>query len=190
MKFDIILAGVGGQGVLSLSAIIANAALRAGLNVKQAEVHGMSQRGGAVMADLRLSDGPIHSSTIPRGRAQLILSMEPLESLRYVAFLAPGGRLLTAADPVINIPNYPPLAEVLAAVEAVPGGRHIDALSLAKEAGSARATNVVMAGAASSILPLSSETLEAFIAEMFARKGDKVVEANARAFRAGREAAR
>lgn len=189
MKFDIILAGVGGQGVLSLSAIIANGALKEGFNVKQAEVHGMSQRGGAVMADLRISDGPIHSSTIPRGRASLILSMEPLESLRYVEFLAPGGRLLSAADPVINIPNYPPLEEVLAAVNAVPNGRTIDALSLAKKAGSARATNVVMAGAASAILPLKAETMQTFIAEMFARKGEKVVQVNARAFELGREAA-
>ncbi len=189
MKFDIIIAGVGGQGVLSLSAIIANAALKEGLNVKQAEVHGMSQRGGAVMADLRLADGPIHSSTIPRGRAHLILSMEPLESLRYVEFLAPDGRLLTAAAPLINIDNYPPIEEVLEAVAAVPNGQAIDALSLAKKAGSARAGNVVMAGAASAILPLSAETLRTFIAEMFARKGEKVVQVNARAFELGQRAA-
>lgn len=188
MKFDIIIAGVGGQGVLSLSAIIASSALKEGLFVKQAEVHGMSQRGGAVVADLRLSDEPIYSSTIPKGRADLILGMEPLESLRYLDFLAPGGSILSADDQVKNIPDYPPIDEVIAEVSAQVNGTVLEAKKLAKEAGSARATNVVMAGAASSLLPLKRETLGAYIEETFARKGEKIVDINRKAFAAGIEA--
>lgn len=187
MKCDIVVAGVGGQGVLSLSAIIAQAALAEGLHVKQAEVHGMSQRGGAVVADLRIADHPIHSNTIPKGTADLILSMEPLESLRYLPYLEEGGAVLTADDPITNIPDYPQLDEVLRQVSDLPHGKVVPALKLAKNAGSARATNVVMVGAASARLPLRPETIESKIAEMFQRKGEKVVKANISAFRAGRE---
>jgi indolepyruvate ferredoxin oxidoreductase beta subunit len=187
MKCDIVVAGVGGQGVLSLSAIIAQAALAEGLHVKQAEVHGMSQRGGAVVADLRIADHPIHSNTIPKGTADLILSMEPLESLRYLPLLEEGGAVLTADDPITNIPDYPQLEAVLRQVSELPRGKVVPARKLAKDAGSVRATNVVMVGAASARLPLRPEIIEAKIAEMFASKGAKVVEANIAAFRAGRE---
>lgn len=188
MKFDIIIAGVGGQGVLSLSAIIASSALKEGLYVKQAEVHGMSQRGGAVVADLRLSDEPIYSSTIPKGRADLILSMEPLESLRYLDFLAPEGSILSADDQVKNIPDYPNLDELIAEIRKLPKATVIEAKKLAKEAGSARATNVVMAGAATALLPLKRETLANYIEETFARKGEQIVDVNRKAFAAGIEA--
>jgi indolepyruvate ferredoxin oxidoreductase beta subunit len=189
MKFDIIIAGVGGQGVLSVSAIIASSAMQEGLAVKQSEVHGMSQRGGAVLANLRLSDRPIASDLIPRGSAALILSMEPLESLRYLEFLAPGGTVITATNPVANIPDYPPVEDVLASIRRLPHALTVDAESLARKAGSARATNMVMVGAASPLLPVSFETLERFAQSIFAAKGPKVVETNLKALRAGRSAA-
>ena len=189
MKFDIILAGVGGQGVLSVSAIIASSAMKEGLAVKQSEVHGMSQRGGAVLAHLRLSDRPIASDLIPRGSASLILSMEPLESLRYLEFLSEDGTVVTATNPVANIPDYPPIDEVLAGVRSLPHALTIDAESLARKAGSARATNMVMVGAASSRLPVSFETVEHFVQTVFAGKGAKVVETNLKALHAGRAAA-
>jgi len=189
MKFDIILAGVGGQGVLSVSAIIASSAMKEGLAVKQSEVHGMSQRGGAVLAHLRLSDRPIASDLIPRGSASMILSMEPLESLRYLEFLSAGGTVITATNPVTNIPDYPPIDEVLAGVRSLPHALTIDAESLARKAGSARATNMVMVGAASSRLPVSFETVEHFVQTVFAGKGAKVVETNLKALHAGRAAA-
>jgi indolepyruvate ferredoxin oxidoreductase beta subunit len=188
MTYDIVLSGVGGQGVLSLSAVIAAAAMDAGLHVKQSEVHGMAQRGGAVLANLRLSDGEIASDTIPRGRASLILSMEPLESLRYLEYLSPEGTLITAATPVLNIPDYPPVAEVLARVRRVRHAVLVESDALARRAGSARATNMVMIGAASRVLPLDAALLERYIATRFARKGPGVVETNLAAFRAGREA--
>jgi indolepyruvate ferredoxin oxidoreductase beta subunit len=189
MKYDIILAGVGGQGVLSVSAIIASSAMREGLTVKQSEVHGMSQRGGAVLANLRLSDKPIASDLIPLGSAAMILCMEPLESLRYLPYLRPDGCLITSSDPLVNIPDYPELDGLLAKIRSLPGAILVASERLARDAGSARATNMVMVGAASHHLPLPVEAIELFIRTMFQRKGEKVVETNLKAFRAGREAA-
>jgi len=189
MKFDIVLAGVGGQGVLSVSAVIASAAMEAGLQVKQSEVHGMAQRGGAVLANLRLADAPIASDLIPRGRASLVLSMEPLESLRYLEFLSPDGALITSSNPVKNIPDYPPIDDLLAQVRRVPHAVVIDAETLARRAGSVRAVNMVMVGAASAVLPLDPGLLERYIAAWFTSKGPQVVDQNLQAFRAGREAA-
>ena len=189
MKCDIILAGVGGQGVLSVSAVIASSAMQEGLHVKQSEVHGMSQRGGAVLAHLRISDQPIASDLIPRGTAALVLSMEPLESLRYLEYLAPTGTVITASTPVDNIVDYPPVDQVLAQVRQIAGAFIVDADQLARQAGSARAMNMVIVGAASHWLPLKMETIEAFARSLFAAKGDKVVETNIKALRAGRDAA-
>lgn len=187
MKFDIVLAGVGGQGVLSLSGIIAAGALDAGLFVKQSEVHGMAQRGGAVTAHLRLADAPIDSDLIPLGAASLILSLEPLESLRYLEFLDPSGSVVTAIQPVKNISDYPVLDEVLEAIRSLPSAVLVDAAAIAKKAGLAQATNMVMAGAASPLLPVPASTIEACIRSRFARKGQGVVDVNLAAFRGGRE---
>jgi indolepyruvate ferredoxin oxidoreductase beta subunit len=189
MKKDIILAGVGGQGVLSIAAIVARAAAAEGLRVRQSEVHGMAQRGGAVLAHLRLSDAVIPGDLVPRGGADLIVSMEPLESLRYVEWLSPQGALVSAADPFINIPNYPEPERVLQTIRGFPLFRIVEAAALAKEAGLARAVNMVMVGAASPFLPLRPEGLEETIAAMFAGKDPVVGEANRRAFRLGRESA-
>jgi indolepyruvate ferredoxin oxidoreductase beta subunit len=189
MKFDIIVAGVGGQGVLSVSAVIASAAMEEGLQVKQSEVHGMAQRGGAVLANLRLSDQPIASDLIAHGRASLILGMEPLESLRYLKYLSPEGTVITSIHAVKNIADYPPLEDVIAAIRRLPHAVLVDGDTLAREAGSLRAVNMVMVGAASRVLPISADTLERFISTRFASKGDEVVQQNLRAFRAGREAA-
>ncbi len=185
MKYDVILAGVGGQGVLSVAAIIANGAMREGLQVKQSEVHGMAQRGGAVEAHLRVSDSEIKSDLIGRGRADMIVSMEPLESLRYLDYLNPEGVVVTSKNPFINIPHYPDETEIMAALSKVPHNRLIDASALAKKAGSARATNMVMVGAASVALPLRSESLLDAIKERFASKGEEVVRINQEAFRLG-----
>jgi indolepyruvate ferredoxin oxidoreductase beta subunit len=188
MKYDIILAGVGGQGVLSLSAIIAFSAMKEGLQAKQSEVHGMAQRGGAVSANLRLSDSPIASDLIPRGTAAMILSMEPLESLRYLEYLSPDGTLITSTDPVMNISDYPDVEGLLKNISTLPHAVLVDSVRLAKQAGSARASNMVMVGAASHLLPIEVAAMEHFITNTFKRKGDNVVEANIAAFRAGREA--
>jgi indolepyruvate ferredoxin oxidoreductase beta subunit len=190
MKFDIVLAGVGGQGVLSVSAVIASAALASGLQVKQSEVHGMSQRGGAVSANLRLADRPIASDLVPLGSAALLLGMEPLESLRYLSYLSPEGAVITATAAFQNIPDYPPMAEVLDAIRGLPHAVLVDAERLAREAGSARAVNMVMVGAASNVLPVAADAIERQIAARFASKGDKIVEQNLKAFRSGREAGR
>ncbi len=189
MKFDIILAGVGGQGVLAVSAIIASSAMKEGLAVKQSEVHGMSQRGGAVLANLRLADAPIASDLIPFGGASMILSMEPLEGLRYLRYLRPEGAIITSTNPMVNIPDYPDLDGLLDRIRTLPHAALVDGEKLARAAGSARATNMVMVGAASHHLPVQVETLEHYIQTVFASKGEKIVEINLKAFRAGREAA-
>jgi indolepyruvate ferredoxin oxidoreductase beta subunit len=189
MKYDIVLAGVGGQGVLALAAAIATGAMEEKLFVKQAEVHGMAQRGGAVMATLRLADREIASDLIPMGTASMILSLEPLESLRYLGYLSPQGTLVTSANPVRNIPDYPDLDGLLDGVRKLPRAIVVDAEKLARAAGSARATNMVMVGAAMHLLPIRPETIEAAVQAIFARKGQDIVDINLRALRAGREAA-
>jgi indolepyruvate ferredoxin oxidoreductase beta subunit len=188
MRFDIVLAGVGGQGVLSLSAIIALSALDERLYAKQSEVHGMAQRGGAVVTNLRLSDSRIASGLIPKATASMILSLEPLESLRYLDYLSPGGCLITSSDPVINIPNYPAMSKLFEKIVSFPNAVLVDGGRLAKTAGAPRASNMVIAGAASHVLPVDVPTMEHHIELMFKRKGNRVVDSNINAFRAGREA--
>lgn len=189
MKQDIILAGVGGQGILSIAYVIDNAALKQGLSFKQAEVHGMAQRGGAVQSHLRLSNDPIFSDLIPKGGADMILSVEPLESIRYFDYLAPDGIVVTSSSPFMNIPNYPELDEVLTKVQSVPKNIIVDSAKLAQEAGFARAQNMVMLGAASAHLILQEENLKKFIRELFQARGDKVADINLRAFDLGRDSA-
>ncbi|MCK4932015.1 MAG: indolepyruvate oxidoreductase subunit beta, partial [Candidatus Aminicenantes bacterium] len=171
MKQDIILAGVGGQGILSIAYVIDNAALKQGLSFKQAEVHGMAQRGGAVQSHLRLSNDPIFSDLIPKGGADMILSVEPLESIRYFDYLAPDGIVVTSSSPFVNIPNYPELDEVLSKVQSVSKNIIVDSAKLAQEAGFARAQNMVMLGAASAHLILQEENLKKFIRELFQARG-------------------
>ena len=189
MKCDIIVAGVGGQGTLSVSSIIASAAMSEGLSVKQSEVHGMSQRGGAVVTNLRLSDQPIASDLIARGTASVILSIEPLEGLRYLEYLSADGTLVSSTNPVVNIPDYPKLNVLLETIRELPHSVLVDGEEIARRSGSIRATNMVMVGAASPLLPIQPETIERFIQKSFDSKGERAVEANIKAFRAGREAA-
>ena len=114
MKKDIILSGVGGQGILSIATVIGWAALEENLHLKQAEVHGMSQRGGDVQSNLRLSSEPIFSDLIPKGECDLILSLEPMEALRYLPWLSRAGWIVTNTTPFVNIPNYPAIEDVMA----------------------------------------------------------------------------
>ncbi|HVP57200.1 MAG TPA: indolepyruvate oxidoreductase subunit beta [bacterium] len=188
MKQDIILAGVGGQGILSIAFVIDNAALKQGLYMKQAEVHGMAQRGGGVQSHLRLSEEAIYSDLVPRGRADLILSVEPLEALRYIEYLGPEGRIVTSSTPMINIPDYPPLDEVLAAIRKFKGSVIVDSAKLAQEAGAPQTQNMVMLGAASRYLMLKVDDLREFIGVLFGARGEKIVAANLEAFDLGRQA--
>lgn len=185
MKKDIILCGVGGQGILSIATIIGEAATKAGLNLKQAEVHGMSQRGGDVQSHLRLSDAEIYSDLIAQGSADMIISMEPMESLRYLPYLAADGKIVTSNKPFVNIPNYPEMADVTAALESLPSVA-MDIEEVAKTAGNARGANMVLLGMAARYLQiLTPDQLCDAIRTIFARKGEAVVEANIKAFQAG-----
>ena len=190
METNLILAGVGGQGILTIAQAISRAAIAQGLNVKQSEVHGMSQRGGAVQAHLRLANHAIHSDLIPRGQCDLIVSLEPLESLRYVDYLREAGAIITNTTPVVNIPNYPPVEEVLDRVAAFPEHLLVDAERLARAAGASRAVNAVLLGAVSVVLGWSSQVVDEVIAEIFAAKGAKIISGNQRALQLGRSAGR
>ena len=189
MKQDIILAGVGGQGILSIAFVIDHAALADGFQFKQAEVHGMAQRGGAVQSHLRLSSDRIWSDLIPKGEADMILSVEPLEALRYFDYLKPDGTVVTSSTPYRNIPDYPDLGQVLAAVGRAERSVIVDSEALAKEAGTVRAQNIVMLGAAAPFLILKKESLRSFVETLFKPRGAAVVEANLRAFEFGLKAA-
>lgn len=186
MKRDIILAGVGGQGIITIASVIGYAAVQKGLSLKQSEVHGMSQRGGEVQSHLRIADHVIYSDLIPEGKADIIISVEPMEALRYVSFLAPDGWIISHDKPFVNVPNYPDLAAVHARIEGFPRSVLLDAEKLAREVANARAANIVILGAASDHVGISPEDLEGAITAIFSRKGDAIVQANLRAFQAGR----
>ena len=190
MKKDIILSGVGGQGILSIATVIGRAALAEGLQIKQAEVHGMSQRGGDVQSHLRISSSEIRSDLIPRGGADLIVSLEPMEALRYLPWLSAEGWVVTNTVPFVNIPNYPDEKILDAELHALPHVVLLDADALAREAASPRSANMALLGATAPLLDIAAERLEEGIRAIFARKGDAVVEANLAAFRAGYETAK
>ena len=185
-KIDIKLSGVGGQGILSIATVLGQAATAAGVNLKQAEVHGMSQRGGDVQSDLRLSTEPVFSDQIPLGGADLILSMEPLEALRYLPWLSETGVVVTSSRPLVNIPDYPDEAALLAELDALPRVVRLDIEELARELQSPRSANMILLGMAAPYIPLLSEDqLRTALESVFGRKGPDVVQANLRAFEAG-----
>jgi len=187
MKNDIIISGVGGQGILSIAAAIGLAAVHNNLFLKQSEVHGMSQRGGDVQSHFRLSDRPVASDIIPLGKADLIISVEPMESLRYLPWLSKQGWIVTNSVPFINIPDYPPVDKILAEIKKISNHVIIDADSIAREVGSVRAGNMVVLGAASPFINMPFNSLEKAIRKLFERKGDDIVNINLKALKAGRD---
>lgn len=189
MKTNIILAGVGGQGILTIAAIIDTAALDCDLNIKQSEVHGMSQRGGAVQSHVRISDKEIYSDLIPYGKADLIISVEPMELLRYLPYLKENGFLVTDSNPFINITNYPELEKLYAEIKKRPNSILMDAKKIAKDLGNSKAANIVLLGASSELIPLSEESLKSAIKTLFKRKGERIVNKNIEAFDKGKELA-
>ena len=187
MKSDIVLSGVGGQGILSIASIIGLAAIENGLYLKQSEVHGMSQRGGDVQSHLRLSDKPVISDLIPYGKADLIISVEPMESLRYLPWLSLKGWLVTNSTPYINIPDYPRVEDILQEIRKIKNNKIIDADQIAKDLGSSRSGNMVILGAASPFIDIPFSTLENAVRSFFDRKGQEIVDLNIKALKAGRD---
>lgn len=185
MKKDIILSGVGGQGILSIAAVIGEAALQQGLYMKQAEVHGMSQRGGDVQSNLRISDQPIASDLIPKGKVDLILSMEPMEALRYLPYLSETGWIVSSSTCFKNIPDYPEENSIIEEINKYANHVLVDAEEIARQCGNTRGANIVLVGAALPFLNMSVDTVETAIKNIFARKGEQVVDANIAAMRAG-----
>lgn len=184
-NFDLVLAGVGGQGVLSIAWVLDHAAHAAGWRLKQSEVHGMAQRGGAVSAFVRLSDEPVSSDLIAAGSASLIAAVEPLEALRYTGLLRQDGTIVTDVTPMVNIDNYPDHEALYKVLFSAPNLVAVDATRLAHAAGTMKAQNTVVLGAAAPLLPLPIETVEAQLQALFEPKGERIVHANLRAFRKG-----
>ncbi|WP_321330936.1 indolepyruvate oxidoreductase subunit beta [uncultured Bacteroides sp.] len=189
MKKDIILSGVGGQGILSIATVIGKAALKGGLYMKQAEVHGMSQRGGDVQSNLRISSNPIVSDLIPSGKCDLIISLEPMEGLRYLPYLSSNGWLVTNETPFINIPHYPEKADIMAEIDKLPHKIVLNVDEIAKQTGSARVANMVLLGATIPFLGFEYAHIQESIRELFQRKGESIIEMNLNALAAGKEIA-
>ena len=187
MKNDIILSGVGGQGILSIAATIGLAAVENNLYLKQSEVHGMSQRGGDVQSHLRLSDRSISSDLIPHGKADIIISIEPMEALRYLPWLSPEGWVVTNSVPFDNITDYPLVDDILAEIKKLKNNIIIDADSIAKQTGSVKSVNMVILGAASPFIEVPYSSLENAVRKLFGRKGTEIVELNLKALKAGRD---
>ena len=187
MKRDIILAGVGGQGIISIAAIIGTAALEQGLYLKQSEVHGMSQRGGDVQSNLRISDKEIASDLIPYGKADLIISVEPLEALRYLPYISPDGWVISSTRPFINIPDYPEMEKVMDEFRKLPHYIALDADEIAKELGTLKAANIVVLGAASPFLEMDYKRLEEAIRYIFRNKGEDMIKSNLQALKCGKD---
>ena len=186
MKTDIILCGVGGQGILSIATVIGEAAMHENLYIKQAEVHGMSQRGGDVQSNLRISSDPINSDLIALGSADVIISMEPMEALRYLPFLSKEGWIITSSKPFVNIPNYPEVETVMNDLKKVKNVIVLDIEQLAKDNEIPRSANVILLGAAQKALGIEYDKLENAIRRVFGRKGEAIVEANIKALAIGR----
>jgi len=186
MKLDIIMAGVGGQGILSIATILGEAATRKGLYLKQSEVHGMSQRGGAVESNFRLSTEPICSDLIGTGKADMIIAMEPMEALRYVQYLSKDGIIFTSSVPFNNIVNYPDYDIVKKELESFPHVASLDIEAAASKIGNPKGSNMVLLGmAASYIKILDPSQIRDAISVIFASKGANVIEANLKAFDEG-----
>lgn len=186
MKKNIILAGVGGQGILSIATVIGEAATTANLYLKQAEVHGMSQRGGDVQSNLRLSTEEIFSDLIPKGQADIIIAMEPMEALRYVPYLNEDGWVITSSEPFVNIPNYPDFDRVTDDLKRLPRVKSLPIDSLAKEIHAPKSANMILLGMAAEAIGIVSATqLREAIGRIFARKGEQVVADNHKAFDLG-----
>ena len=190
MKTNIILSGVGGQGILTIAAVLDTAALSENLHIKQSEVHGMSQRGGAVQSHVRISDKEIFSDLIPEGKADLILSVEPMELLRYMPFLNQKGWLITDSNPFVNTGNYPEIKGIYEQIKKHPFHVIINATDVAKKIGNSKVANMVLLGAASSIIPLSEESLLSAIKKLFQHKSEKIISLNIEAFLEGKKIAK
>jgi len=185
--FNILISGVGGQGVVLASYVLSQTALAEGFDVKQSEVHGMAQRGGCVTGHLRLGER-VYSSLITPGTADVLLAFESVEAARYLHWLRPGGVVvyntvhLNSSTVSAGLDTYPEDIDARIA-EDWPNVRALDASALAAQAGTVKAANVVMLGAVSSALPFGADAMEAVIRRSVP---PKTIDVNLEAFRLGR----
>ncbi len=191
-RFNFLVVGVGGQGVLTASDIIAQVGLDLGLDAKKSEIHGFAQRGGVVESHVRWAP-QVASPTNARGEVDVLLAFELLEAARWVDWLRPGGTIIVNRQRIIPMSVsvgqevYPPEADLLAALKRRSGCLvTLDALKLAEEAGNARTVNTVMLAALAALLDTPREVWEtAILRRVPARYGD----VNRKAFALGWDAA-
>ncbi len=186
---NVLLAGIGGQGVLTASQLLAEAGVRAGYDVKKSEVHGMAQRGGVVTSHVRIGRR-VYSPIISSGEADLLVAFEEAEALRWRSEVRPGGTLivncLQVAPPVVNLGLFKYPDDPLANLRAFDGSFFlVEASAMAVQAGSPRLAGTIMMGAASAVVPLSVEHWEAAIRARFSKA--EVADQNLKAFHQGRE---
>jgi indolepyruvate ferredoxin oxidoreductase beta subunit len=183
----IIVAGVGGQGALTLAQLILGAAWKSKYHVLQSEVHGMSQRGGAVNAHILFDIVPVTSPVVMEGDAEFLISMEPLEALRYLPFMSKTGIMIVSAHPFKNMDNYPDVELILNELKSIDGVTLIDTEKYSKELDYKNAGNMILLGSLSNHLPFEDSIWEKIISERFNDKGTKVIEQNIRAFNFGKK---
>lgn len=187
LKCDMVIVGVGGQGVILISEIIGRAALRAGIPVRAAETHGMAQRGGSVINHTRL--GCVYGPMVPEGGADILLALEPAEALRYGRYLSRGGVALVNTKPVLPTTvttgqfRYPDIEEILAPLRSVARVIAINATEIAERAGNPQTANIVMLGAMSRFMPIEEALLLDALRDSVP---GKYIDANVRAFELGK----
>jgi len=184
---SVIIAGVGGQGAITVAQLVLGAAWKSGYYVLQSEVHGMSQRGGEVNAQIIFDKVPVTSPVVTQGEADLLIGIEPLETLRYLSQMSKDANIIASSEPVINMDNYPKIEIILEKIKSVEGAVLIDTLKAAKELNNKHAGNICILGAASKFLPIDNEVWEAVIRERFESKGEEVVMSNIKAFQYGKK---
>lgn len=185
--YGLVVAGVGGQGALTIAQIILGAAWMDGYHVLQSEVHGMSQRGGEVSAHIIFSKDPVMSPTIEEGDADLLLGLEPLETLRHLTYLKKEANIITSITTIENMENYPTSKKILNLLKSIDGVIMIDSDLIAEEIHFSHGGNITLLGYASNYLPVNGEVWDKAIKERFKNKGNKIVDKNLLAFKTGKK---
>lgn len=182
----VIVAGVGGQGAITVSQLILGAAWKSGYYTLQSEVHGMSQRGGSVNAQILFDKKEVTSPVIMEGRGDLLIGLEPLETLRYLNLLDEGAFVISSVSPIKNMMTYPEIGKIIAELKKIPGVLLIDTEKLSVELDNKNAGNMILLGVASKHLPFEDNTWYEVINERFEGKSEVLIKKNIEAFEYGK----
>ena len=185
MSCKIIVSGVGGQGAITIAQLILGAAFKDNLYALQSEVHGMSQRGGAVNAHVIVSSMEVFSPVVMAGDGDILISLEPLETLRYLPLLKSGAHVIAAMEPVVNMDNYPEREELMGALARIPGVQLIDTETHSRALNAKKSGNIILLGVAARHMGIASARWREALTERFAGKGEAIITKNIEAFECG-----